>query len=115
MGNMRRRSNEPLWWAPFSGGMMADAMVLPALVVITGILIPMGLVSEGLRGLLLHPITRFTLSVIIALTFFHAAHRLRFVLYDLGIRGGQSALAVIMYGAALAGSLAAGLIATGAI
>ena len=26
-----RRSNEPLWWIPFAGGMMLDAMLAPAL------------------------------------------------------------------------------------
>jgi fumarate reductase subunit D len=82
----RKKSSEPLWWIPFAGGMMINAMVMPALIIITGFLIPLGLVdTEGLFFLLNHPLSRIFLFVVISLTFFHAAHRLRFVLPDLGM------------------------------
>jgi succinate dehydrogenase subunit D len=109
-----RRSNEPLWWLPFAAGMGIDAMVIPALVVITGIFIPLGLVNpEGLRGFLLHPLVRAGLFVVVSLSFFHAAHRLRFTLIDLGLKGADAALSVVCYGAAILGTLAAAAVALG--
>jgi fumarate reductase subunit D len=82
----RTKSTEPLWWIPFAGGMMIDAMVMPALIIITGLLIPLGVVRpEALFTLLNNPLVRFVLFVVISFTFFHAAHRLRFVLPDLGM------------------------------
>ena len=38
-------------------------------------------------------------------TFFHAAHRIRHTLKDLGLRAVPLAVAVISYGAALAGTI----------
>jgi fumarate reductase subunit D len=112
---VHRRSNEPLWWMPFSGGMMADALVMPALIVITGILIPLGFVHESVRGLFQNPLIRLALFVVISLTFFHAAHRLRFTLIDLGLKGARTAVAAILYGAAILGTLWAAAVALGAV
>jgi len=107
-----RRSNEPLWWVPFAGGMMIDAMVIPALIVITGILLPFGIIDvESIRQLLLHPLTRAAMFVIISLTFFHAAHRLRFALPDLGLRALKPVLGFILYGGAILATLVTGAIA----
>jgi fumarate reductase subunit D len=109
-----RRSNEPLVWLPFAGGMMADAMLVPALALITGVLAPLGMVSEaGFRALLLNPLVRFVLFGLIALTFFHAAHRIRFTLADLGLKALKPALPLLCYGAAVVGTILAGLIALG--
>ena len=102
------RSNEPIAWAPFSAGMMVDAMVVPALVIITGVLVPLGLVSEDtLAGLLTHILTRAFVFVVVALSLFHAAHLMRFALADLGLHGVRGLLAVVMYGGAIAGTLLA--------
>lgn len=109
---MSRRSNEPLWWAPFSGGMMANAMVMPALIIITGALIPLGMVNaEGVREFLNHLLVRAAFFVLISLTFFHAAHRLRFTLVDVGLKQFKMGLAVLCYGAAIVGTLIAAFIA----
>lgn len=109
---MRKRSNEPLFWLPFGGGMMADAMLFPALIIITGVLLPFGVISaDGFRGLLQNPIIRLILFGVIALTFFHAAHRLRFALVDLGLRALKPAMPFICYGLAALGTIAAALVA----
>jgi fumarate reductase subunit D len=108
-----RRSREPLWWLPFSGGMMVDALAIPALVILTGFLIPFGLVTGHLRELLVHPLGRFAVFVIASLTFFHAAHRLKFTLIDLGLKDAKLALGVICYGAAIVGTLVAAALALG--
>jgi len=101
----RTRSSEPLWWIPFAGGMMLDALVLPALILITGILLPLGLVSpETLHVLVGLPVVRVALAVLIALTFFHAAHRLRYALVELGLHALKPVLPWLCYGGAVVGS-----------
>ena len=42
------KSNEPFWWALFSAGMMVGAFVVPALIVITGILYAHGAFAEAI-------------------------------------------------------------------
>lgn len=110
---MPGRSNEPLWWAPFSAGMMVDALCIPALVLITGFLIPLEFVGESVRNLLLHPLTRAVLFVIVSLSFFHAAHRTRYVMADLGLKFAAPVLAVLCYAAAIVGTAWAGAVALG--
>ena len=112
---MHHRSDEPLWWLPFSMGMMIDALAIPALVIVTGFLIPFFNMGGGLRELLLHWLTRFVIFVIVAFTFFHAAHRLKFTLIDLGLKEAKTALGFICYGAAIVGTLVAAAIAVGVL
>lgn len=109
-----KRSNEPLWWLPFAAGMMLDAMVAPALIVITGILVPFGLIeSDRLQALLLHPLIRALLFVMISATFFHAAHRLRFALPDIGLKALKPVLPFLFYGGAIVGTLLTAVVAFG--
>ncbi len=102
------RSSEPLWWLPFSAGMMIDAMLIPALVIITGVLLPLGVLSEETLDMALgNIIGRGAVFAVAALSFFHAAHRLRFTLIDLGLKPIKMVVALAMYGGAIAGTLAA--------
>lgn len=93
---------------------MLAAMFLPALIVVTGILIPFGAVPDTALAYdrvyagISHPVARIVLFGLIALPLLHAAHRLLFTLGELGLRRQRRTLAVICYGAALA---AAGLAA----
>jgi fumarate reductase subunit D len=107
------RSNEPLWWAPFSAGMMIGALCVPALVVITGFLMPYLLPTNvgGAQRLIDHPLTRLFLFVVISLSLFHWAHRFRYILFDLGLKEGKTAVAAGCYGSAVVGTVIAGLIA----
>jgi fumarate reductase subunit D len=94
--------------------MMADAFIIPALVIATGLLVPLGLLEpENLQRWLVHPLGRAALFVLCSLTFFHAAHRLRFALADLGLKPLGPALAYVCYGGAILGTLAAALVALG--
>lgn len=107
------RSNEPLWWGPFSAGMMVSALVVPALILITGYVFPTlrpGNAQQA-QDLINHPLTRALLFVVISLSLFHWAHRFRYIVFDLGLKGGRPAVAVLCYGAAIAGTIAAGAIA----
>ncbi len=107
------RSNEPLVWAPFFAGAGLSAMLAPALVLITGILVPLGLFAgpEAFRGLVTHWLTRLLLFFFIALALIAWAHRFRYLLFDLGLKGGRTAVAALCYGSAIAGTVIAGAIA----
>src|SRR5262249_36868559 len=105
------RSNEPLWWAPFSAGMMIGALFVPIVIIITGFILPWSGDPERLRVLIDHPLTRILLFVVISLSFFHWAHRFRYILFDLGLHGGKTVVAFLCYGSAIAGTVAAGALA----
>ena len=105
------KSNEPIWWSLFSAGGVVAAFLIPIHIVLTGLAGPLGWVSAEafdharMQALLSHPITRLYCFVLISLAFFHAAHRIRFTLVDLGIRGVDMLLAVVCYGAAIVGTV----------
>jgi fumarate reductase subunit D len=107
------RSNEPLWWAPFSAGMMIGALCVPALILITGFLWPWFRSRDAQQAwaLVNNPWVRAFLFVVISFSFFHWAHRFRYILFDLGLKGGREAVAAACYGAAIVGTIVAGLIA----
>lgn len=107
---------EPVWWALFGAGGMVAALLLPIHILLYGIMIPMGAVPQEafsasrLANLLGNPLVKLYLLVLISLPLFHWAHRFRYFLFDLGIHGGRMLLAVLCYGAAIVGTLAAILI-----
>ena len=105
------RSNEPFWWSLFAAGGMAAAMLVPAHLLLVGILVPTGVVKPLAYGdahaLLAHPLVRAYLVVFLSLPLFHWAHRFRFTLVDMGMRRASGALAVLFYGAAIAGTACA--------
>ena len=108
---MAKSSNEAFWWSLFSAGGMIAALLVPVHIVLNGIAEPLGWVSaDHMRALISHPLTKLYLFVLLSLPFFHCAHRIRHVLYDMGLRGLQTPVAVLCYGAALACTVAAGAI-----
>ena len=106
-----KQSNETFWWSLFSAGGVMSALFLPAFVVITGFVVPSMAAGEGSRVAYEHffaivswwPV-RLALFGIIFLTFFHAAHRIRHILMDLGLRHHPTPLSVVCYGGAIAGT-----------
>jgi fumarate reductase subunit D len=111
---MTKRHIEPILWLLFSAGGVAAAVFLPILVVLFGLVIPLGLVQpdyDYLHAVVSHWLTRLVLLGLLVVMLFHAAHRFRFTLYDgLQLRGFATPIAVLCYGAALVGSVAALLI-----
>jgi fumarate reductase subunit D len=109
------KSNKPLIWSLFAGGGMLTAFVTPAMIFITGLALPMALLSENalaydrMLALAGNPIGKFVLFVIIFLPLWHTAHRLRLTLHDLGVRNGRVVM-LACYGIAGLCSIAAGFI-----
>ena len=109
---MIKRHPEPLLWLLFSSGGVIAAMLIPSLLLLFGVLFPFGLVPAPdhtrLAGLIANPITRLVLFGLCMLSLFHAAHRLRYTLYDgLQIKHLYEVVNPVCYGAAVVASVAA--------
>jgi fumarate reductase subunit D len=112
---MAKKTIEPFLWTLFSGGGVLAALFLPVHILLFGLAIPLGLVKdpgrERLLALLHHPLGRIYLLVLCLFALFHAAHRIRFTLYDgLQIKHLNEVIAALCYGGAIAGSLWAGFL-----
>ncbi|MFI6595653.1 fumarate reductase subunit FrdD [Nonomuraea sp. NPDC050536] len=110
-----RRTLEPYLWLLFSGGGVVAALVLPVLVLLFGVLMPLGVLdwpsADHLQALLGNVVVRLALLVVVVLCLFHAAHRIRFTSEELlGIARFDLAIAILCYGAAIFGAAVAVLV-----
>jgi fumarate reductase subunit D len=108
---MTRRRVEPLVWLMFSGGGVLAAVFLPSLALLFGLAFPLGWISrpdhEHLLAVVGHPLTLVFLLGMFVLLLVHSAHRFRYTLYDgLQVKMKRT-VAVLCYGAAVVGSVAA--------
>jgi succinate dehydrogenase subunit D len=108
----RTRPIEPFLWLLFSAGGVVAALFLPIVVLLFGVLYPMGGIGpptySGLHELVAHPVTRVVIFGVCVLSLIHSAHRFRFtVLHGLQINRQDRLVSVFCYGGALVGSLAA--------
>ena len=102
------RSNEPAFWSLFSAGGMVAAFLIPAAILITAYMVPAGKIdAEQLRDVMDHFIARLLLLAMISLPLFHWAHRFRFALVDLGIKGCKLPIAILFYGTAAGSTICA--------
>ena len=92
----------------FAQGGVIAAILIPVHILVQGILGPLGVVPVADRhydtwiSLLGNPIVKLYLLVLVAVPFFHFAHRLRYLLVDFGVHAAKSLTAqVIFYGAAV--------------
>lgn len=107
------RTIEPMWWALFSAGGTIAAFLFPALLLVTGLAVPNGWIpTEGLYAFLGNPWTRLMLFVAISLPLFHAAHRIRHTLAEMGLKDHDRSLSITCYGLAILGTLIAGTVLT---
>ena len=111
----RINTNEPFWWALFMAGAGMIGMFLPVMILVFGLAIPLNwLPPESFSAIRLHNllgslVVKLFLLALISLTLFHWAHRFRYFVFDLGLRGGRSAVEVFCYGAAIVGTIYTGL------
>lgn len=115
MPKPQKRPIEPLLWLLFSGGGMASAMLMPALVFLFGLAFPLGWLSatshEYLRMVVIHPITRIVLFGVCMLSLFHWAHRFKYTLYDgLQVQHLNEMINTFCYGGAVIGTIVAGYV-----
>jgi succinate dehydrogenase subunit D len=113
LGDKMPKSNEPLVWLPFFAGAGVSAMLMPILIIITLIASYGGMPSSDLHALLNHWFVRLILFFLISLSLFHAVHRIRFILVDLGLKAAHGLIAALCYGFAIMGTLVALLLALG--
>ncbi len=97
-----------VWWFLFAQGGVIAAVLIPVHVLIQGILGPLGVVPVVDRhydtwvSVLGNPIVKLYLLVLIAVPFFHFAHRLRYLLVDFGVHAAKSVPAqAVFYGGAV--------------
>jgi fumarate reductase subunit D len=95
----------------FSAGGVLAAVFLPSLVFLFGLAFPLGWIDppeyDHLRAVVGHPLTFVVLLGLFVLMLVHSAHRFRYTLYDgLQIKLRRT-VAVLCYGAAAAGAVAA--------
>ncbi len=93
-------------------------MFLPILVLLFGLAFPLGWIDppgyDHLRAVVGHPLTFVVLLGLFVLMLVHSAHRFRYTLYD-GLQIKQKrTVAVLCYGAAIVGSVAAVAVLWGA-
>jgi fumarate reductase subunit D len=96
------------WWFMFAQGGVIAAILIPVHILVQGILGPLGVVHVVDRhydtwiNVLANPIVKLYLLVLISVPFFHFAHRLRYLLVDLGVPGAKSVPAqALFYGGAV--------------
>ncbi len=110
---MRKRSHEPVFWALFGAGGVFSAMFAPAVVFLTGLAIPLGLLKpqalnfDRIHGAVSSLPGSLFLFIMISLLLWHAMHRINHSLHDFGIDAGMAGK-VVCYGCALAGTVVTG-------
>jgi fumarate reductase subunit D len=102
------------WWFMFAQGGVLAAVLIPVHVLVQGILGPLGIVPVVDRhydtwvSVLGNPLVKLYIVVLIAFPFFHFAHRLRYLLVDLGLKQAKSVpVQAVFYGGAAVVTLAA--------
>jgi len=116
-----KRSNAPIFWLLFGAGGMLSALLGTALVLVTGLLAPLGWVlgpawMDYPRALAFarHWAGKGFLFVVIALFAWHAVHRILHSLHDVGVHTGAAARLACYGGAAvITGVAATALLAIG--
>jgi fumarate reductase subunit D len=107
-----KRSIEPITWLPFGAGGMLSALIAPVLVLVTGLLVPLGVLPRSfmsyprMLAFAQNPLGKLLLLAVISLFLFHGCHRLVTTLHDYGLRRGHAAMALFFGAATLASLLA---------
>jgi fumarate reductase subunit D len=102
-------------WLMFSAGGMVTALLVPVLVLLFGVLFPLGLLTPpdhaAFAALLGHPLVRIVLFGLCVLALLHWAHRFRYTLFDgLQLDRLRTPISVVCYAAVLAGSVWAAIV-----
>ncbi len=113
------KSNEAFWWSLFSAGGVLAALFIPGIILVSGFLLPTAdPVQAAERYANIHGIiswwpVRAVLFLVIFLSFFHCAHRVRHTLMDVGLRRVEGPLMAVCYISAFVGSVTAAIVLFG--
>jgi len=104
------RSNKPIVWSLFAAGGTLAAFAAP---VLAGVFLaaalghaPSGFGFDRAHALAAHWFGKLALGTVVVLFLWHAAHRLRITLHDVGLRQDKAAAVVLYLGAAIGSALA---------
>ncbi|MFZ3322504.1 MAG: fumarate reductase subunit FrdD [Usitatibacter sp.] len=112
-----KRSNEPVVWLLFGAGGMLSALFGPVLILITGLLVPAGILLpvdamsfNHMHEFAGHWIGKGIIVAIISLFLWHGMHRIYHSLHDVGVHAGRG-MKLACYGVALAATVASAALA----
>lgn len=107
-----------LLWAGFATVAVLTALIVPANILVLGVLAPLGIVPAFDRkyatfaAAMGNPLVKIYLLVVMVATFYLLGHRLRYVTHELGVHG-KLVVGLVFYGlAAVATAVAAYVILT---
>ena len=97
------RSNKPIVWFPFAAGGTVAAFMAPVLIAVTGLLVPLGVIDlsyDKVYAFASHILGKLILLGVFLPILWHAAHRFRMTVQDLGVRsaGPRRLVALSCYG-----------------
>ena len=111
---MSKATGETIWWSLFAAGGVVAALLIPALIFVTGIALPfvsIGAVADlaapsypTLFKLAFSVLGRLVLFVALSLALIHCAHRIVHTSKDIGLHAMHVPIAYLFYGAALVGT-----------
>ena len=99
-----KKSIEPLWWGLFSAGGVVAAFLVPIHIVLLGLAVPMGWISDA-PDIFGHWFVKVYLFVFIAMPLYHWAHRFYFTLSDIGLKSFRKPISFLTYGGAMMGTV----------
>ena len=101
-----------LLWTGFANAAVLCALIVPAHILIQGVLGPLGIVPSfdhrysTFASAISDPLVKIYLLVVIAASFYLAGHRTRYVLHEAGVHG-KLAVGLVLYGLAAAATVLA--------
>ena len=113
--------SRPAWipallWATFAQCAVLTALLIPAHILVEGVLGPLGWVPypdhtySTFASMLSNWLVKLYLLVLFGTSFYVFAHRLRYLLLDLGVHAGKLVFGVLLYGLAAVGTVVAAYI-----
>src|SRR5262249_1057392 len=94
------RSNKPILWLPFAAGGLVAALIIPVLILTTGILMPLSILPlpyEKMAAFAHNPLGKLILLGPGALPACAPAPRLRMTAHDLGLGDGVAVKVILLW------------------